>query len=517
MRHHRIRAEPAEPSARWSALEDSSVVATLLVAAGGEILSANAKMRELLGAPSARAIGAMNVRDLLVDPADWQAWEAVLATGGGRTVTSRLRRPAGELVLRGDLRRVDGEQARDGHCALGIFTDVTREQQLARAVQQSARLEALGSLTAGVAHDFNNLLTILVGNLSLVAEEVRGQEKLFGKIKPARDAAKRGSELIRQLLAFARREDAAVGVVDAGKVATGLEPLLKRALGVRVAFECVVDPGVWPVRASTAQLESVIVNLAVNARDAIEGKGKVTVRVGEDAARRADGQPGGSAAPREVGISVADDGCGIPPQLLERVFEPFFSTKTERGGTGLGLSMVRWFAEEAGGSVGIDSEVGRGTTVTLRLPLCGEASDTIAGTSPLSTLPAGKERVLVVAAEEEMRSTIQQILEVLGYTVRAAAEVASVQPLLATFSAELLIVDGQLCAGGAGSQWLAAVREERPGIKLIVATDAGTQSAAPVGTAALSKPFSLADLAKTVRRTLDRDGADGNRPQPLPY
>src|SRR5690606_22066984 len=312
MRQRKARAELPDQAGGWPVLEDSSVVATLLVGEGGEVLAANGKMRELLHAPSARAITAMNLRDFLVDPADWRAWEAVLATGTARSTTLRLRKPRGaEIVLRGDLRAAEGARA-----ALGIFLDATREHQLARAVQQSARMEALGSLTAGIAHDFNNLLTILVGNLSLVAEDVRADERLFGKVKPARDAAKRGAELIRQLLAFARREDADVGVVDAGRVAADLEPLLGRALGNRISLETRIAPGQWPVRASAAQLESVIVNLAVNSRDSIAGKGKVVVSVGERTVAAA-----GRAGAREVAISVADDGCGIPPELRERVFE----------------------------------------------------------------------------------------------------------------------------------------------------------------------------------------------------
>src|SRR5690606_26769362 len=156
------------------------------------------------------------------------------------------------IVLRGDLRAAADDRAERGRCVVGTFVDATRERQLTRAVQQSARMEALGSLTAGISHDFNNLLTILVGNLSLVAEDVRGDERIFAKVKPARDAAKRGADLIRQLLSFARREDTATGVIDAGRVVTDLEPLLQRALGSRIAFKIEVAPGQWPVRSSVA-------------------------------------------------------------------------------------------------------------------------------------------------------------------------------------------------------------------------------------------------------------------------
>ena len=501
MRQERARGNLPAQDAGWLALEDSTVVATLIVGEGGEVLAANAKTRELLGAPSARAMTGINLHDLLVDADDWREWQAVFSTGVGSAVTQRLRKPHGaEIVLRGDLRVAAHGRAGHGRCVVGTFVDATRERQLTRAVQQSARMEALGSLTAGISHDFNNLLTILVGNLSLVAEDVRGDERVFAKVKPARDAAKRGADLIRQLLTFARREDAEVGVIEVGRVVTDLGPLLERALGPRIAFKIEVTPGPWPVRSSVAQLESVIVNLAVNSRDAITGKGQVTVRVGEHA-----GPAEGAGAARYVAVQVADDGCGIPPNLLERVFDPFFSTKLERGGTGLGLSMVRWFAEGVNGFVRAESVVGEGTTITLLLPRSIETHvDTTDGTAPLSTLPPGKERVLVLAPDEGLRSMITQILEVLGYTVRTAGEAGSLAGLLHGYAADLLILDAQLC-GRAQSEWLAGALVERPDLKVIVTSDRGLpDSARALGASSLQKPFSLADLAKVVRVTLDR-------------
>lgn len=503
MRQNMARAElPGQDGGRI-ALGDSTVVAVLEVGADGAVQAANRTMRQLLGAPSARAIVGMNLRDLLLDPGDWRAWETVLATGAARAVTLRLRKPQGaELLLRGDLLARESGNAQPGRAVIGVFLDATREQQLTRAVQQSARMEALGSLTAGIAHDFNNLLTILVGNLSLVAEEVRSSDRVFAKIKPARDAAKRGAELIRQLLGFARREDGEVGVIDAGRVVAEIEPLLRRALGARVDLEARIEAGQWPVRASAAQLESVIVNLAMNSRDAITGKGKLTVAVGEPrGGPDGDGRVGGQ---RCVAVSVADDGGGIPAELLERVFEPFFSTKGERGGTGLGLSMVRWFAEGASGSVRIASTVGEGTRVTVLLPLAADAHvDPNAGTVPLSTLPAGQERVLLLAADEALRATITQILEVLGYTVRAIADAGVLPSVLQGYAADLLILDAQLC-GRARPAWLDDALMGCPSLKLIVTADgAPPDFTRALGAGALPKPFSLADLAKTVRSTLD--------------
>ncbi len=192
-------------------------------------------------------------------------------------VTLRLRSTTGAAVaLRGDIRSARLSGAR---VLCGVFIDAGDEQQLRAAVQQSARMDALGSLTLGIAHDFNNLLTVLIGNLYLVVEELRDRPKAFEKLKAARDAAKRGADLIKQLLTFARREEVAADVIDPCKVVTEVVPLLRRALGSRITLQTELGPDVGRIRASTAQLESVIVNLAINARDAIPAKGVVTISV----------------------------------------------------------------------------------------------------------------------------------------------------------------------------------------------------------------------------------------------
>jgi hypothetical protein len=366
-------------------------------------------------------------------------------------------------------------------------------------------MEALGSLTAGVAHDFNNLLTVLVGNLDLFGEEVRGHPRVFEKLKAARDAGKRGTELIKQLMTFARREELAVGVIDPQKVVADLLPLLRRALGARITLETKLQANVGAVRASVAQLESAVVNLAVNARDAIEGKGRISIEVTaaevteQEAPLRGLGRGG-----RYVAVTVRDTGGGIPAEALSRVFEPFFSTKGERGGTGLGLSMVRWFAEHTGGSAAIDSVVGQGTTVTLLLPRlqaehAAEANDK---TMPLSTLPSGTERVVVLALDEALRATIHQTLEVLGYRVKVASGAEDLLAAVAAEPTELLMVDG---LGRGDADILIRARAIQPKLRIIATADPGraAESMPGLGVASLAKPFTLADLAGTVRRTLD--------------
>ena len=488
-------------------LEDSSVVATIAVSPQGYILGANTRMRALLG-PSARgSLIGLPLQELLVEPNDWALWLRVLTAAAGTQMTTRFRGANGAtVVMRGDVHKVP-LHAHVGDVICGVFVDSSDEAQLQAAVQQSARMEALGSLTAGIAHDFNNLLTVLVGNLYLVAEEVRDKPKLFDKLKSARDAGKRGADLIRQLLAFARREHIEADVIDPCRIVGDLVPLLRRALGNRINLETELESSAVHVRASTAQLESVVVNLAINARDAIEKKGRVLIRVGAVHLSAAEAaQRGLPNAGSYVALGVTDNGCGIPAETLGRIFEPFFSTKRERGGTGLGLSMVRWFAEQNAGSVHVDSAVGSGTTVTLMLPLVTDRPiDAADRTMPLSTLPTGTETVLILAAEEGLRSTIRQILEVLGYSVRFTAELEETLAIARDERVDLLIIDGGMRPEVTQADVVAQLARVAPSVKVIVADDGPSSRERWVGldAAILLKPFSLADLANSVRQTLD--------------
>ena len=484
-----------------SILEASNVVATVVVASDGAIVGANARMRRFLGIGEAELSGKHSLVDRMADESAWLAWRD--APQSGRAAELELRGFDGSTrVFRGDLFvRGDGPRRR----VLGIFVDGEDDKALRAAAQHSARMEALGSLTAGVAHDFNNLLTVLVGNLYLIGEEVRELPRVFEKLKAARDAGKRGTELIKQLMTFARREEVSVGTLDPSKVVAGVLPLLRRALGGRITLETALEEDLGTVRANVAQLESVIVNLAVNARDAIEGKGQIWIEVravdllDHDATLR-----GLACGGRYAALTVRDTGNGIAPDLLSRVFEPFFSTKRERGGTGLGLSMVRWFAEHSGGCAAIESVVGQGTTVTVLLPCqhAEHATDMADRTMPLSTLPTGSERVVVLALDEALRATIHQTLEVLGYRVKVASGAEDMLSAVAAEPTDLLMIDG---LGRGDSDILIRARAAQPKLRIVTTVDPSraAERVVGIGVAPLAKPFTLADLAGTVRRTLD--------------
>ena len=493
------RAQWESAGLEWSMLERSTAVAALIVSSSGRVLAANHLFSDLLRMGTPGDLAGRSVTDMLVDPADWKAWVAAQRTGLGENLTVKLRRSDGEAVtLKGDVTALQ-DGANKGRF-IGLFADVTEERQLRRAMQRSARLEALGSLTSGVAHDFNNLLTVLVGNLSLVAEELRARPELFGKLKAARDAAKRGADLIRQLLAFARNQAIEADVLKPTQVVANLVPLLGRALGARVRLETELDAGAGATRGTVAQFESVIVNLAVNARDAFDSRGKVVIAVQDVSLSAADARkydlPGGTY----VRVSVADDGAGIAAENLGRVFEPFFSTKGDRG-TGLGLSMVRAYATQFQGAAYIESTPKKGTTVSLLFPRCAEATEeTSAKTMPLSTLPTGKESILLVASEESLKATVGQILDVLGYSVRFSTDPREAAGMLRAQHVDLLIVDGMYASA------VAQLAVDN-GCRIVQLTSGAEGPVSSKITRVLAKPFALADLAQTVRAAIDSPAA----------
>jgi PAS domain S-box-containing protein len=484
----------------WASLEHSNVLAVVLTSSSGRILAANVKFAELMSS-SAPALCGRSIDELLVGREDRLRWQKVLQEGATTGLEFTFTAADDHLrTLRGDLHRVNAAPGRT--ILRGVFVDISEELQMRQAMQRGARLEALGSLTSGVAHDFNNLLTVLVGNLSLAAEEVRAQPALFSKLKSARDAARRGADLIRQLLAFASRESVEADVVNPVRVVEDLIGLLQRALGARIKLTTELESGAGPVMGSVATLESAIVNLAINARDAVGATGgRVTLSVRNTQLLGPEAQARGLAAGQYVTISVVDDGEGIAPEILDHVFEPFFSTKRASGGTGLGLSMVRAFAQQAEGTAIINSKVGQGTKVSIVLPRCmDKVEETSARTMPLSTLPTGDEQVLVLSTEDGLRSTVRQILEVLGYQVALVADRAELAAALRRGSAQLLIIDG--AQNGDISKITAALPSTMKTVMLTTGAD-DSANTADTCSAILHKPFSLADLAGLVRQTLD--------------
>jgi PAS domain S-box-containing protein len=488
----------------YAVLLDNSILAVVCVSADGAILKANDTFVRLVHGGLAAGLYEKNFRtEVLRSRNDWAPWKQALSSERVLDYEFHPRTTSGQDVyLKGEIRRIRERRGRE--YLIGLFADVTKFKQIQSAMQRSARMEIVGGLTSGIAHDFNNLLTVLVGNLYLLGEGVRDDPALFEKTKRARDAAKRGADLTRQLLSFARQDDDRSGVIDPSKLITNLEPLLTRALGSRISLETNVDPAVAAIQANAAQLESVIVNLAINARDAIQGSGKISIRAGNRVVDAATGQSLRLEPGPYVFISVADDGPGISQAVQQRIFEPFFSTKGTQG-TGLGLSMVRWFVEESSGAVSFTTSPQTGTTFTLYLPRVVKAAGdtTIDMTMPLSTLPTGTETVIVFANDAQLLLTVKESLEILGYRVHWSSDSRELQSMAATASPDLIVFDQ--AAPGAVETSMAL----NAAIPVIGISDgsAGAPVSAHRGVT-ISKPFTLFDLASTVRRVLDGEPSE---------
>jgi PAS domain S-box-containing protein len=490
---------PAPAEILPKSVDGSGLLAAILVSSQGRVLGVNKELERLLGYPSREALMTKQLPDLLRQSSDWARWAQVATDGDVKDIEAEFVAADGHSVyLRGKIERIVRHKGAAASVR-GIFVDDTPLHQLRELSLETARVEAALRLAAGVSHDFNNLLTVLVGNLYLVSELVRTDAALHENVRKARDAAKRGAELARQLLDVARGGDADVGasVINAEKVVESLSPLLKAVLGARINLKTAAGSGLPSVLVNRAQLESVVTNLVINARDAIpEGRtGNVTITVGKRDLAAAN--PVSAKAGSYVEIVVGDDGSGIPAELLERVFEPFFSTKGKTKGNGLGLPMVRWFAEKAGGAVALKSRPGEGTTLTVLLPAHStETGDTTGLTMPLSSLPSGTETVIVLTNDDEFRVTVEQILSALGYRTVSQDNGADDDTVRAVF-----IVDTQALRTEAAERIDALV--SRPGRVLGVVVIGECQADWPVVPVKVPKPFTLPELAKAVRRAAE--------------
>ena len=485
-----------------SRLAVSLMVGSLRVANDGSVRSANPAITRMLGYQVTNELVGQPLAPLLVRAQDWIALRD--GTASVETVSLALRHQGGaSLYTKGEVHRRRDIQGRPVGMDL-LLVDFTTQHQLEQALESASHAEALAALTAGLAHDFNNLLTVIVGNLYLLAESVRSNDALLGKVKIARDAARRGADLTKQLLTFARQKNAEREVAGVQKVMENIVLLLERALGSKIKLTTEVSSDAWPVSVDVTQLESAVINLAVNARDALEGGGNVTITA-RNTALDAIAAEALSVPPGDyVAIAVADDGPGIPAEIRSRIFDPFFTTKGQRG-TGLGLGMVRRMVVAAGGAVDVDSELGRGTTFTLLLPRAkGEKTHNNELTQPLSTLPTGSEAVVVCCSDAQVAQTIHELLVVLGYRVSLAPSLEAVPAKLAE-RADLLICEPASSERDAIQQMIGAAHQSVPDLKvLLVADDTWNAEQPDSGVhGLLRKPFSLADLAKAVRAALN--------------
>jgi len=391
--------------------------------------------------------------------------------------------------------------------------DITRRVQAEAIAQQAQKMETLGQLTGGVAHDFNNLLQVISANLELLADRLDGGEWMRMRVAAAMEGVSRGARLTRHLLAFARRQPLTPEAIDPARLLSGLDEILRRTLGSRIELELVIAGGLWTLQADAQQLESAVLNLAINARDAMEenaqaGAGKLTIE-----ARNADLDDAYAAANAEVTrgqyvvIAVTDTGCGMTAAQAARAIEPFYTTKPEGKGTGLGLSMVYGFAKQSGGHFKLYSEPGYGTTARLYIPRTIGEPDTRAASQARAARAQG-EVVLVVEDEPGVRGSVVQTLRGLGYVVHEAADASAAMRMLEHGLRPDLIFTDVMMPGPLGSrQMVTRARAMTPGVA-VVFTSGYTENSIvhngqlDPGVQLVSKPWRIDELAGRLRSAL---------------
>lgn len=392
----------------------------------------------------------------------------------------------------------------------GSATDLTSQHETEERLRQSQKMDAIGQLTGGVAHDFNNVLTVITGTIEIIQEGLADKPQLAAIAQLIDDAASRGAEITSQLLTFARRQPLEPREIDVNGLVVETAKLLRPILGEHVEIVTRLADDAWLAMADPSQLSSAIVNLAVNARDAMPDGGRLTL---ETANRELDSTGNGNGdAGSYVMVAVADTGHGIPADIRDRVFEPFFTTKGLGRGTGLGLSMVYGFAKQTGGTVAIESEEGRGTVVRLFLPR--SAGEAVARTGPVAApAPArGHETILVVEDDPLVQGYVIAQLGSLGYRTLTASDGATALALVdqgASF--DLLFTDIIMPGGMNGRELAEAVRLRRPGVRVLYTSGYTDNTIVheghlDPGVALLRKPYRKADLSQKIREMLAGEG-----------
>lgn len=520
----RTRADQASHQSERSAISarrrladaiDALPAALLLFDAEERLILANARYTEMFPEMAGHCAPGTRLNDLIRKVGELRLIENTFE-GNQDWVDKRL-----EQHRQGDF---DGElKAGDGRWFQSIirrtseggrvcaFIDISESKKTQEALLQAQKMEVVGQLTGGVAHDFNNLLTVILGNAGMLVEDTEGNPNLQGLAQMIEGAALRGAALTQRLLAFARQQPLNPVGVDVNELARGIEDLLDRTIGEDIEIVMALGANLPPALADAAQIEAALLNLVVNSRDAMPDGGRLVIETASvfldtDYARRERELKAGAY----VMLAVTDTGSGMTADVLKRVFEPFFTTKEVGKGSGLGLSMVFGFAKQSGGHLKIYSEAGLGTTVKLYLPEAPVGA--VAGLSypPPDAVPTGKETILVVEDDPDVRAFATMTLRGLGYAVYDAGDAVEALAMLAgPDRVDLLFTDVVLPMGMNGSQLAAEARRRRPGLHVLFASGYTSnaiihQGRLDEGVQLLSKPYRKADLAREVRKALDR-------------
>jgi len=479
----------------------------------GKILDANPAFLELLGLSSANDVIGQHIFSLYADSEQWfDLADYLRSSVPFHGLTAEWKRKTGTTVVRVSGRAVSNGR-KDGVVFEIFAEDVTERRVLEQQLRQSQKMEAVGRLAGGIAHDFNNLLMVISGYSEFLLERLGGEPHLRGPAQEIASASERASSLTRQLLAFSRKQMLAPRIVNLNDIATENLKMLTRMIGEDI--DLVMTPGksLWSVRADAGQIEQVIMNLAVNARDAMPSGGKLTI---ETANITLDEEYARVHAPLHAGdyvmVSISDTGAGMDADTQSHIFEPFFTTKGTKG-TGLGLSTVYGIVKQSGGYIWVYSEVGRGTTFKIYLPRVPSieepAAHTIAAPAQFQKVEPGTETILLVEDEANLRYLARQYLEKQGYRVIEAADGAVAMQIAVAHEGVIhLLLTDVIMPGMNGRELAQRISEIRPNVKVLYMSGytenvIGHDGTLDAGVRLLQKPFNLRDLKSKVREVLD--------------
>jgi PAS domain S-box-containing protein len=500
-----------ESELRFRRVFDESPLGMLLARPDDQrIVQVNPAFRRMLGYDAHEMVG-RSITDIThVDDHDVLNDAIGRATSPSHVIEARCLTRAGPVAwvrLRLTLLSTsDGSQA----LLLALAEDITHEKQVEAELRQAQKMEAIGQLTGGIAHDFNNLLGVIIGNVEFLLDALQEQPDETDLAREILNSALSGADLTRRLLAFARRQTLQPRRIDLNAYLPNHVAILRRVLGETIQITLNFADDLWSIRADPSQVGDALLNLAINARDAMPRGGRLSIETA-NAHVDADIAPedGGMTPGDYIVLAVTDTGVGMAPELLERVVEPFFTTKGPGAGSGLGLSMIYGFARQSGGHLQIESRLGRGTTVRLYLPraLGEEADDGDFGDE--ISLPRGNESILLVDDNPELRAVGRRHLVSLGYRVtEAASGPAALALLQGQDHYDLLFTDVRMPDGMTGYQLAASARQLLPGIKVLfttgyIGTGMTSEPVRPSPGATIGKPYRKGELAITMRTALE--------------
>jgi PAS domain S-box-containing protein len=508
-----------ESEARYRALYDKTPVPLHACDIDGNIIAVSDRWLDLMGYTREEVIG-RPVADFRT-PEQAVAfrnggWKKSVEAGGVRDVERKYRRKSGELLDVMISSRAEYDSAGRFRRMAVVVIDVTEKKRIESTLYQVQKMEAVGQLTGGVAHDFNNLLTVIGGNLDMLRLRLKsGDSDLLRLVDGALRGAKRASTLTQRLLAFSRRQPLDPKPINPNRLVSGMSEMLGRTLGETIAIETVLGGGAWWVEVDENQLENTLLNLAVNARDAMPNGGKLTIETANTYLDESYALANEDVISGQyVMIAVSDTGTGMSGEVIAKAFEPFFTTKTTGHGTGLGLSQVYGFIKQSGGHVKIYSEVGHGTTIKLYLPrLASVDIPDLAAEPPRAAAALSGKTILVVEDDDDVRAFAADILTELGHRVLAAADGAAALRLVEDNpDIDLLFTDVGLPPPHNGRTLSEAILKLRPGLRVLFTTGYARNAIVhhgrlDAGVDLIVKPYTQADLAAKITGVLEGEPA----------